>query len=199
MGDHCFVIDNLAFERNNQFLFAQINCTLQAGEVLQIRGANGSGKSTLLRILAGLIEPTNGSIVTQPLHYLGHQNAVKQNLTVYENLKLYSALSGIKIQHLEINAIVKKIGLNHVTHRKACYLSAGQVRRLSLARLLLNPVPLWLLDEPTTALDTEGQQLLTDLLNQQAANGGMAIVATHQNLLLTHPLKTIHLGEQYAK
>ncbi len=199
-------IANIAFERNYQFLFSQINCVLNSGEILQVRGVNGSGKSTLLRILSGFIEPHHGTVLWQEqsifryrdayqqfLHYVGHLNGTKSNLTVHENLKLNAALTRSKINSLHLQAILKKMGLTHIANIQAQHLSAGQLRRVSLARLLLHPTPLWILDEPTTALDTEGQELLCDLLNQHVANNGIAIVATHQNLALHGITKTLHL------
>ncbi len=192
-------INNLAFERNNKILFSQINCVLNSGELLQVRGANGSGKSTLLRILAGLIEPETGTVLWQDkLIYLGHQHGVKSHLTVHENLKLNATLFANKINSEAIRSTIQKIGLSHVANAQAFTLSAGQLRRLSLARLLLNPAQLWILDEPTTSLDVAGQQLLHELLNLHVTNGGMAVLATHQHLSLQCNIKTIALGDQHA-
>ena len=197
-----FSIDDLAFERNNRFLFSNINCSLQAGELLQIRGANGSGKSTLLRILAGYIEPQTGKILwqgqsiteqrdtyQQQLHYVGHQNGVKPNLTVYENLQLNCALIGIPAAPAHLYKIIERIGLINAT--QTSQLSAGQTRRLALARLLLQPAPLWILDEPTTALDSQAQEFLLTILNEHLKNNGIAIVATHQDLSLTAKIITL--------
>lgn len=202
-------INNLAFERNNVFLFNQINCSLNAGELLQIRGENGSGKSTLLRVLAGFVEPHEGNILwqgqsilqqrdeyQQDLHYIGHQNGIKTNLTVLENLHLSQAVARVKSDPQRMQNTIQKIGLGRLVHSPAAQLSAGQSRRVSLARLLLRSYRLWILDEPTTALDVEGQQLLITLLNQHLADGGMAIVATHQVLPVEHTVKTIQLGAQ---
>lgn len=204
-------IDNLAFERNDQPLFSQLHCHIAAGEMLQVRGANGSGKSTLLRILAGLLEPQQGIIswngksvfkhrdlYQQQLQYIGHQSGIKQYLTVYENIKLHSTLSANSLNTDQINTILQKINLFHLLHTQALHLSAGQLRRLSLARLLFNSVPLWILDEPATALDSDGQQFLTTLLQQHLTNGGMAILATHQPLTITENMKNIFLGGQHA-
>jgi len=204
-------IDNLAFERNNQFLFREINFALQAGDLLQVRGANGSGKSTLLRMLAGFIEPQGGTILwqdksicqhrdayQQQLHYLGHHNGIKHSLTVYENLQLHAALMTNKPEPNHLKTAIKQVDLTHVSHTQAIHLSAGQLRRLGLARLLLHPIPLWILDEPTTALDADGQALLGHLLKQHLTNGGMAIIATHQTLAILHNTKTIYLGEQHV-
>lgn len=202
-------VHNLAFERNLKCLFHHIHFTLQRGESLQVVGTNGCGKSTLLRILAGLIEPQIGEILwenqsifenrdhyQQQIQYLGHQNGVKPNLTVYENLQLSCALNSIQAHHEKLQIAIHQIGLKSLSQTPANQLSAGQLRRLSLAKLLLNPVPLWILDEPTTALDSEGLQLLTGMLNQHLSHGGMLVVATHQKLSLTENNKYLQLGEQ---
>ncbi len=179
------------------------------GDIIQVRGHNGCGKSSLLRILAGFIEPQKGRITwdglcistyrdvyIENLIYIGHLNAIKPNLTVYENLSLKRTLTGHKSQ--DVNIIIKKIGLHKAIDRQAQYLSAGQLRRLCLARLMLAPATLWILDEPNTALDDEGQALLNELLIEHTENNGIAIIATHQELSLNHAIKTIHLGNNYA-
>jgi len=202
---------DLSFERNQHLLFSNVHGSLKAGEMLQIRGANGSGKSTLLRILAGFIAPLTGAIhweenpilanpenYQQQLHYLGHHNGIKQNLTVYENLKLSAALLSLSLQPQKAKDILKQMGLTHKIHTQALHLSAGQLRRLSLARLLLTTNSLWILDEPTTALDAEGQHLFSNMVKQQLENNGIIIFATHQDILLTPAMKTLTLGEQDA-
>jgi heme exporter protein A len=204
-------IENLAFLRNDVMLFQNLSCQLDAGNILQIVGKNGSGKSTLLRIIAGYIQAEIGNIswhsksttehrdiYQQQLHYVGHHNGVKQNLTAAENLQLCAALRGIACTSSHIKNILEQVGLNHAGNTQASRLSAGQGRRLALARLLLDPAPLWILDEPTTALDSTGQNLLHTLLNQHLANRGLVIVATHQALALMKPAQTIQLGEQHA-
>lgn len=198
-------IRDLAFERNNQFLFRDLSASLHSGELLQIRGTNGSGKSTLLRIVAGLLESQSGTVTWQnqpinphQLHYIGHQNSLRHNLTVYENLKLQSALTTKSITQSQLETAIRQVGLAQVMHSQALHLSAGQSRRFCLARLLLTPMPLWILDEPATALDANGQQLLTELLHVHLANGGIAMLATHQPLPLSCTIKTILLGEQHA-
>jgi len=206
-----FTFDEISLERNNQFLFQKISCSLTNGDILQISGANGSGKSTLLRILAGLLEPESGSILWQKkciyqntktykreLHYLGHQNGIKTSLTVRENLKHYCALNYAAYKQSDIIILASKLKLKHALDTQASLLSAGQLRRLSLAKLLLNPHRLWLLDEPATALDAEGQTLLMDLILQHQSRGGITILATHQPLLLSVKMKNIHLGNVYA-
>ncbi len=200
-------IKNLSFERNHQFLFKNLNCELQTGEILQLRGPNGSGKSTLLRILAGYLEPLSGDILwqgksifddrtlyQQQLQYLGHKNGVKPYLTVCENLELCCALGANPLDPYRIASVLRFVGLTKSMDTQAVRLSAGQVRRLALARLLINPTPLWILDEPMTALDTDGQALLSVLLKQHLSTGGLVIVATHQSLPFEWPTKVIQLG-----
>jgi heme exporter protein A len=201
-----FSVKQLAFERSYQFLFNDLSFELHSGELLQICGDNGTGKSTLLRILAGFIEPHDGQVVwagkpitndlphyQSHIHYLGHQNGIKQNLTIHENLMLYFALANKTAHWPSLDNLIDQIGLGHLLHTKALNLSAGQLRRLALLRLLANPTSLWIMDEPTTALDTTGQQLLIHFLKQHLANNGMAIVATHHHLPFDD-LKTIQLG-----
>lgn len=199
-------IHHLSFERENELLFSGIHDELKPGDILQVRGDNGCGKSTLLRILAGYIQPETGDVLwqdknifktldtyTQQLGYLGHQNGIKPNLTVYENLKLSSALSGLKIKDDSVKAILRNLNLEHALDTQTIYLSAGQKRRLALARLQLSPARLWILDEPTTALDHSGQQLFADLLKQHVIHSGIAIIATHSDLRIDHPMKTLDL------
>lgn len=203
-------IKNLSFERNQQLLLDRIDYALQAGDCLQVHGANGSGKSTFLRILAGFIYPTQGDIewlgssifaerdlYQQELHYIGHQNGIKPYLTVFENLELISALSGTKSTSKEIQHILKKMDLLALIHNQANYLSAGQLRRLCLAKLLLQPKQVWILDEPMTSLDKGGQQLLDAMLVKHQARNGITIIATHQPIAPNISWKTVELGKHY--
>ncbi len=204
-------IDNLTFERHDQPLFNQLNYTLNNGELLQVHGANGSGKSTLLRIIAGYIKPEHGAILwnhqpifqhrddyQQIIAYLGHENAIKPYLTVYENLKLINIL--MQAHHKQIDFIIEQIGLHSARNKMAWQLSAGQARRLALARLLLCPRLIWILDEPTTALDNAGQILFATLLNQHLTSGGIAIISSHHDLSSPRHKKTLQLthGVEYA-
>lgn len=187
--------ENLTFERNNQVVLSNVSHKVHTGELLQVCGANGSGKSTLLRILAGLIEPQEGDVLwcdqsifqqkefyQQQLHYLGHQNGIKPNLTVYENIKLNYALQGLEINLPSVNYALEKMGLAKILHVQGQNLSAGQLRRLGLIKLFLNHKPLWILDEPTTALDSQTQAIFSELVKEHLKKDGMAIIATHQYL-----------------
>jgi heme exporter protein A len=181
---------NLSFEREHRFLFENISENLVAGDCLQITGANGSGKSTLLRLLAGFIPAEAETIFWQKkcisaqrasyqpqLHYVGHHSGVRAHLTVKENLIANAALLGGTIAALE--TACEKTGLTRHQQKFAADLSAGQRQRLALARLLMMKKPLWILDEPLTALDIEGRDYLQTLLSEHLDAGGIAVIATH--------------------
>lgn len=198
-------LNNVNFARNEQPLFPALNCNVYAGELLQVYGANGSGKSTLLRMLAGLLEPSAGNILwqDQPIQthenyatqigYLGHLNGLKPALTVMENLRLSCALRGVSLPQHALHAGLQELDLYALKDQLAFSLSAGQARRLALTRVILQPAQLWLLDEPLTALDEAGQQLWLGLLQKHLMQGGMAVVATHQELQVEG--KKIRIGE----
>lgn len=209
-NDH-LCLHHLAFERNHRYLFSELNHNFTPGDIIQIRGQNGSGKSTLLRVLAGLLEPHEGKVTwnsqcifqdrdsyVENVAYVGHLNAIKPILTVYENLSLQNTLAGHESTSDALKSIIKKVGLIAVADTRAQNLSAGQLRRLCLARLILKPNKLWLLDEPMTALDSTGLELLNTLLQEHVAHNGIAVIATHQALFLSHPVKTIYLGEHHV-
>jgi heme exporter protein A len=163
--------------------------TVESGGFVLVTGVNGSGKSSLLRVLAGLIEPAAGGIDWQGvsiaadaaahrarLHYIGHLDAVKPALTVAQTLDYWRALRGGCQKNL---VVLDAFALGRLVDRPVRSLSAGQRRRLSLSRLLLDPAPLWLLDEPLTALDKDGQALLLGLIARHRAAGGLVIAASH--------------------
>jgi heme exporter protein A len=201
-------IKQLAFEREHRFLFDNINASLQAGECLQVEGPNGSGKSTLLRILAGFIYTERNTVLwnqncitaqrnqyQEQLHYIGHQNGVRAALTVRENLQLYGALQQSPAAE-KITVSLERVGLHKLQDRSASLLSAGQLRRLTLARLLLVNQPLWILDEPLTALDLAGKQLFAEMLQEHKSAGGIAVIAAHHNLADT--AHVLRLGAAHA-
>jgi len=163
-----------------------------------------------LRIIAGFIEPQDGSILwkdtcifknlgifQQQIQYMGHQNGIKHHLTLYENCQLSSMLVKNKPSPSIINKVLEQTGLSSFKHIKARQLSEGQRRRFVLARLLLNPAPFWILDEPLSSLDSDGQHLFYGILNQHLSHHGIAVIATHQNCEVSHPMKTIYLGLPY--
>ena len=188
----------LAVSRGGRPVFADLSFTLSPGELLAVTGPNGAGKSTLLRLVAGLLRPTAGTVVLEEAedaaiganaHYLGHLDALKPGLTVRQNLDFWRLLWGGG----DIDAALTAVGLEPLGDLHAAVLSAGQRRRVALARLLVAPRPLWLLDEPATALDASAETGLGRLIADHLSGGGMAIAATHRDLPLK-PTATLALG-----
>jgi heme exporter protein A len=176
-------VENLAAARGLRILFEGLSFRLSGGEVLELRGPNGSGKSTLLRILAGLTWPHagtarfSGSGDELGRHYLGHLDAVKPAETAAEQAAFWARYFGQ--DQTRAAAAMKRVGLASRAGVPGRGLSAGQKRRLALVRLLIDPRPVWLLDEPTAALDAEGRALVTQLVAEHRASGGMVIAAVH--------------------
>ncbi len=173
--------------RGGREVFAGLSFELSAGEALAVTGRNGSGKTSLLRLIAGLLVPSGGSIgveggeaeltLPEQAHYLGHRDALKPALSVAENLLFWRDFLGGEAA--DSIACLTTVGLSHARHLPAAYLSAGQRRRLSLARLLTVRRPVWLLDEPTTALDAAGQAMFVRLMDEHLGGGGLIVAATH--------------------
>ena len=183
--------ERLSCERGGREVFRDVSFTLPAGGALALVGPNGAGKSSLLRLTAGLVQPAAGSLklegfddelsVAEQAHYLGHLDALKPALTVAENLDFWiRALGGTA--GISRDAALDRVALARLAELPAQYLSAGQRRRLALARLLVVHRPLWLLDEPTTALDVASQARLFELIEAHLAGGGLVMAATHQQL-----------------
>jgi heme exporter protein A len=173
--------------RGGREVFSGLDFEASSGEALAVVGPNGSGKTSLLRLIAGLLAVAGGSIaldggedeltLAEQSHYLGHRDALKPALSVSENLRFWrDFLGGATSDPAESLAIVE---LDHAARLPAAYLSAGQRRRLSIARLLTVWRPVWLLDEPTNALDTAGQKLFSTQMGDHLARGGLIIAATH--------------------
>lgn len=174
-------IVDVACEREGRQLFSGLNLTIEAGECVSLTGPNGSGKSTLLRCISGLFPDFTGEIQTGTLSYLGHRPGVALGLSPLENLRWYAALDGRGVDD-DLIALLADVGLAGYEEVLCARLSAGQQRRVALARLRLDTSSLWLLDEPFTALDVEGQDLVRDLIARHRADGGSALCATHQDL-----------------
>ncbi|MEQ1837970.1 MAG: cytochrome c biogenesis heme-transporting ATPase CcmA [Candidatus Nitrotoga sp.] len=188
-------ICNLACTRGDHLLFSDLNFTLNAGEILQVQGVNGSGKTTLLRTLCGLVKPTAGQInwsgkniqdlgaeYYAEMIYLGHLNALKDELNAVENMRISAGLAGCEVDNQQIFAALQRMGLRGREILPVKALSQGQSRRVALARLLIGHFPLWILDEPLTALDVGAVQLIQDLIAAHLARNGMVIYTTHQPL-----------------
>ncbi|HTN64330.1 MAG TPA: heme ABC exporter ATP-binding protein CcmA [Devosia sp.] len=174
----------LAIGRGGLVLASALDFAVGNGKCLLLRGPNGVGKSTLLLTLAGIVAPLGGRFELTPeddngpqLHYCGHRNALKQRLSVVENLRFWAALNGP--DGMAPLAALERVGLGATANLDAGYLSAGQGRRLALARLLVTARPLWLLDEPTAALDSDGHALVARLIDAHLDAGGLVIAATH--------------------
>jgi heme exporter protein B len=177
---------DLACVRAGLPIFRNVSFAIDAGQALLVTGPNGSGKTTLLRLIAGLIRPTQGQVtlagldpeasVGEEAHYLAHQDALKPSLTVAENLGFWSRFMGPPASPETALAAVR---LDSLARLPAAYLSAGQRRRLSLARLLAVYRPIWLLDEPTATLDADGQASLAQIMRDHLASGGIIVAATH--------------------
>ena len=176
--------------RGGREVFSGLDFESAAGEALAVVGRNGSGKTSLLRLLAGLLQPAGGAVelsggdaeltLGEQAHYLGHRDALKPALSVMENLSFWRDFLGGESG--DAAASIARVGLGHAAHLPAGFLSAGQRRRLSIARLLSVKRPIWLLDEPTTALDVAGQAVFTGLMREHLTGGGLIIAATHAPL-----------------
>jgi len=172
-------VADLACERDGRMLFDDLRIRLGAGDCLELRGPNGSGKSTLLRAIAGLYPDYTGTIRAADSLYLGHRPGVSTLLTAEENLRWYSVL---RPGGRTAAGALAAVGMEGYERVPCGQLSAGQLRRVALARLLSCPAPLWLLDEPLTALDAAGQDLVRALVVAHLEAGGAALCATHQGL-----------------
>ncbi len=189
-------VTDLAAERGGRTVFDGLNFKLQGGEALSVVGRNGAGKSTLLRVLAGLLVPLSGSFALDPpdqrepdtppgerAHYLGHADALKPALTPRDHLAFLADLFGPAHENappaLPPEEALDEVALSHAADLPCAYLSAGQRRRVALARLLVAARPLWLLDEPATALDAASQAVLSGLMRRHLDAGGLIVAATH--------------------
>jgi heme exporter protein A len=182
--------DKLSCRRGFKPLFRDLDLTARAGRALVVTGPNGAGKSSLLRLLAGLLAPSAGNVrlsggpeeggLREHLHYLGHDDAVKGALTVAANLDFWRQVLGPT--GCDVEEALDEVGLGGLGRLRASVLSAGQKRRLAIARLLVSQRPIWILDEPTTALDVKAQAQFAAFGRAHLAAGGILIAATHAPL-----------------
>jgi heme exporter protein A len=183
------VCERLEARRGERWIFGGLSFDIEAGNALVITGANGSGKSTLLKLIAGFLPAAGGTIrleggdpekrLAEQCHYLAHANGLKPQLSVLENLSFWHGFLGPGIDPAEA---LGEVGLGALGDIPAGYLSAGQKRRVAIARLLVSRRQIWLLDEPTAALDSVAEEQFAALVNRHLVSGGMAIAATHQPL-----------------
>ncbi|MCG5538780.1 MULTISPECIES: cytochrome c biogenesis heme-transporting ATPase CcmA [unclassified Halorhodospira] len=188
-------VEHLACRRGEEFLFEEVSFALGPGELLFVRGRNGSGKTTLLRTLCGLTEPARGRIhwldqevrrlddrARRQMLYVGHRDAVKDELTPLENLQVHQGLRGESSSLDERLDALEQAGLAGREDIPVRYLSQGQRRRTALARLLLSPARLWILDEPLTALDRRAVAWLFERIAGHLQHGGLVITTSHQSI-----------------
>lgn len=201
--------ENLTLSRGSRPLFTQLGFLIKSGEALILRGANGSGKTSLLRVLAGLTQADEGMIffdesmcktasvqLRSNALYLGHANALKDDLTTAENLADALSFDGVTATEGKQADALEQVGLSSRRHLLARQLSQGQKRRIGLARLVLADKPLWLLDEPTNALDADGVALFTRIIDEHLLAGGMACIATHLSIQIDAQTRELRLDEQ---
>jgi heme exporter protein A len=202
---------DLACLRGERLLFKQLNLTLRPGKILQIEGPNGAGKTSLLRILAGLMQPWEGDVLYQgqsiqrdrthflsELAWLGHHSGIKADLSPHENLRFTQMLLGHR-DEAAIEHALAVVGLTAHAQQPCRQLSAGQNRRAALARLVLSNAPLWILDEPFTALDRAAIAELEQRLVAHAAQGGMIVLTTHQPLQSVPDVQRLDLAAFAAR
>ncbi|MFN2337345.1 MAG: cytochrome c biogenesis heme-transporting ATPase CcmA [Gammaproteobacteria bacterium] len=200
-------VEALACRRGDRLLFSGLGFTLAAGEALQVEGDNGSGKTSLLRILCGLSRPAEGEVrwrgqaidrmgeaFNAELLYIGHQNAVKEELSGFENLMLAAGLRGETVTPDACLDALARMGLAGLQELPAAMLSQGQRRRLALSRLLLSHVPLWVLDEPFSALDRKAVAQMQATIERHLADGGSVLMVTHQDVPISAPQRRVRVG-----
>ncbi len=201
-------ITNLECVRGDRQLFADLSFTMTEGSLLHLHGPNGAGKTTLLRAIAGLVLPESGEIrwngeltrklgeeFNRELLYLGHHYGLKFELTGYENLRVFANLSGFDVSERQVEEALQQVGLARCVELPVKVLSQGQKRRVALARLLLQPPKLWILDEPFTALDVKAVTMLQEIIQAHIGQGGMVLLTTHQQVdIAVGQIQHVHLS-----
>lgn len=199
-----FSLDALSCRRGDRLLFTNLSLAIKNGDMLEITGPNGVGKSSLLRILSGLLQAEGGTITLQEgketsstltdyAHYLSHQNSLKSTFSVADNLAFWQDFS--LTPGLTPLEALERLDLARLIHLPCGVLSAGQRRRVAFARLLVARRPIWLLDEPTAALDSAADALVGGLISEHVKTGGIALAATHLPLVLDIPPASCHVIE----
>jgi heme exporter protein A len=197
MSERCLQAENLHLWRGDRHVLRGVRLTVSSGECLQVTGGNGAGKTSLLRTLSGLMYPEEGAVswcgenirrdlqaYHEDLAYIGHEPPLKADFTAQENLRYWVGVRK-KLDRQQIDHELSRMGADQWRNRPVRTLSAGQKRRVALAGLLLIGAPLWLLDEPTTNLDAEGQRLVGTLIEEHLAGGGLAVAAIHHELAVS--------------
>ena len=195
---------DLTLIRGERCLFTGLGFALDAGHLLLLEGQNGSGKTSLLRALTGMLDLETGEIrwngepirqvrqsYFQSLVWMAHRVGLKADLTLVENLQFESALR--PTANTDFNAVLERLDIDRLKKLAIRSLSAGQQRRVALARVLLSAAPLWLMDEPFTNLDRDGRRLVTEILSQHLAAGGMCVMAAHQDVAIDAPTQKLVL------
>jgi heme exporter protein A len=190
-----FLGKKLTCIRGGRVVFTNLNFSINAGELLYLKGPNGSGKSTLLRLMAGILRPNGGGLTwnnsdihdneelfRSNIHYVGHKDAIKTGLTVEENLSFWAEMNFNSKEKGAVKTALEKSSLDNFSTLPARFLSAGQRKRLNLARLYTTYAPLWLLDEPSNSLDSESVKVLSLAISEHRQTGGMVAIATHEDL-----------------
>lgn len=199
-------VTGLTCQRGDHLVFRDIGLTLSPGEAVLLSGPNGAGKTSLLMCLAGIVPALAGKIAwpgrngeLRPgtdMHFIAHAPAIKPGLKVAENLRFWAEMHGGDAAR--VPEALETAGLAHAHDLEAGLLSAGQTRRLALSRLLVAHRPVWLLDEPTAALDAEGSHWIAALLDNHLREGGMVVAATHLDIALrSQPVTTLRLGGEF--
>lgn len=200
VNTHSLVVTNLAVVRGERILFEQLDFSLNNGAVLYLQGENGAGKTTLLRTLCGLTHPYAGGVswcgedikgmaeeYSKNVLYIGHLPGIKEDLTAIENLQFSLAQLGSIVDQSQVMEVLETLGLAKALHLPTRMLSQGQKRRVVLARLWLQDLPLWVLDEPFTALDAVATDMVKQRIENFANAGGMVVMTSHQDFILNVP------------